>query len=120
MIRTDLDDVELLLIHPIYKTKRFHKRLENGETQHYEKQVVIKELRVHRWFRREGIVGVQEYITAKNTIAKNRCLVLDKYSNQFFAVFHSVQEVREAIKTKPTHIRGFQHVSKIQSGRSQL
>lgn len=115
MIRTDLDDVELLLIHPIYKTKKFHRRLENGETQHYEKQVVIKELRVHRWFRREGIVGVQDYVTSKNTIAKNRCLVQDKYSNQFFAVFHSVDEVRKAIKIKPTQIQGFQNVSQIQS-----
>jgi hypothetical protein len=107
MIRTEQDDVELMLIHPVYKTKTFHRTTNDGTLEKYDKQVIIRELCVHRWFKREAIIGVQEYITSKNTIAKNRCLVLDKYSNQFFAVFHSVQEVRDAIKIKPKNKIGF-------------
>jgi hypothetical protein len=115
MIRTEQDDVELLLIHPIYRTRISHRTLDDGTKARIEKRVIIRELRVIRWFKRDAIVGVQQYITAKNTVAKNRCLVLDKYSSQFYAVFHSVDDVRLAIKSKPKSIIGFNHVSKVQT-----
>ena len=87
MIAIDNDFIELTLIHPVYKPDT------DGE--------VLKELRVRRLFQREDVTSIQEYVTPKNTIAKNRCLIFDKNTSQFYGVFHSMEEVREAKKSKP-------------------
>jgi hypothetical protein len=107
MIRVDQDDIALLLVHSIYKTKLINRKTADGKKEVLEKQILVKELRVNRWFRKDGIIGVQEYVTSKNTIAKKRCLVYDKYSNQYYLVNHSVEQVRKAIKYIPKNQIGF-------------
>ncbi len=114
MIKSEHDDIEPLLIYPIYRTETFFKASKSGAFAKYQKDVLFKEVKVHRWFRKESIIGIQEYVTTDNKIAKTRCLVLDKYSNQFFAVFHSVSDVRSAIRQFPPKTKiGFPYGGKV-------
>lgn len=107
MIRVDQDDISLLLVHSIYKTKFINRKTPDGKYEVLEKQVLVKELRVNRWFRKDGIISIQEYVTSRNTIAKKRCLIYDKYSNQYYLVSHSMEQVRKAIKYIPKNQIGF-------------
>lgn len=114
MISIEGDDIELKLIQPIYKSRRVKIKDETGKKVTVSKKILHKEIRVSRWFRKHDVVSVQEYITSRNTVATNRCLILDNRTNQFYAVSHSISEVRSALKPKPIKNQiGFNHVSKI-------
>lgn len=108
MIKVEQDDIRLKLVHPIYKTVE-------------DKQIFIKELRVKRWFKKQDISSIQDLVTNKNTISKTRCLIFDKQTQQFYVVFHSVKQVREALNPIPTKNQiGFINGSKIQSRKSLI
>lgn len=101
MIRVDEDDVELKLVHPVYKNKKVKVKDENGKNISVTKKVLHKELRVSRWFRKNDVVSVQQYITSRNTVSTTRCIILDNRTNQFYAVFHSIDQVRSALQPNP-------------------
>lgn len=114
MISVEDDDIELKLIQSIYKSRKVKTKDETGKKVTVSKKILHKEIRVSRWFRKHDVVSVQEYITSRNTIATNRCLILDNRTNQFYVVSHSLKEVRSALKSKPIKNQiGFNHVSKI-------
>ena len=69
----------------------------NGEEFPEKKDILVKQIRVRKWFKKEGIVSIEQYVTTKNTIAKNRCIVFDKYSNRFYNTFHSMTNVMTTV-----------------------
>ena len=104
-IRTTAYDIELALVQPVYKTSL----LIAGEDT-MEKKTLVKEMRVRKWFRKEAITSVEEYVTVKNTIAKSRSLVFDKYSSRFYATWHNADEIMNRLNesiNKPSI--GFNH-----------
>lgn len=115
------DSVCLSIVHSVTKQKTVYQKLSGGEDYPEQKEVLIKQLHVRKWFRKEGITSVEEYVTAKNTIAKNRSIVFDKYSGRFYATYHSASDVMNSITPAVTTNQiGFRHDTQIHSSRSQV
>jgi hypothetical protein len=72
----------------------------------YKKEILQKEITVQKWFRRDSIVSVEEYVTVQNKIAKNRSIVTDKYTGRSYATFHSPDEIMKSIYPEPV-VTGF-------------
>ena len=79
-VKSDVHYIEISVVHTILK-----KPVEMG--------VVKKELHTKKWFVKEGITSVEEYVTHDNKIAKTRSLIFDKYSGRFYATHHSPEEI---------------------------
>lgn len=92
-IRTTTQDIQLSIVQAVYKSKMTYEKYPEGDMIPQEKKILIKEMRVRKWFKKEAITSVEEYVTVKNTIAKNRSLVFDKYSGRFYATWHNAEEV---------------------------
>lgn len=87
------------IISPIYKTK-FVSSVIGLQKTRVEKSILVKELRLKKWMRKDGITSVEEYITTKNTIAKDRAIIFDKYTNKHYAVNHIPSEIIAELKPK--------------------
>lgn len=119
-IVVEKDDLQLSLLHPVYKTTITKNVAADGTIVPTAKEKLIKEIRVKRWFRKDGIVSVQEYITSKNAIATQRCVVYDRYSSQYYTVDHSVHHVRQSLIAQPSKNQIGYNVSKISSSEPHL
>ena len=116
-INATSERIQLDLIHSVYKNKTD----KSGE----QVEVLVKEFKVKRWFNKTSLSGPEEYVTKKNTIAKDRSIVFDRDTGRFYSVWHSSQEVLEAIEdnscTNRTYIKGYNHhVSNIQGTKSPV
>ena len=99
--------IELLVIHPVYKTQTVYEK--HGEDEFpEEKQILVKEIRIRKWFHKEAITSVEEYVSAKNRVIRNRTMVYDRFSSRFYITLHSIEEVLERID-KPKQTIGFSH-----------
>jgi len=115
------DSIRLEVVHSVYKNKIEYEQLPGGEEYPLQKEKLIKQIRVKKWFKKEAITSVEEYVTAKNTIARNRCIVFDKYSGKFYATYHRPDEVIENIEPQPYKNQiGFTHDTKIYTTGSQI
>lgn len=93
-MRTNNQEVELKVVVPIYKVKKIY----NEQTNNYhEEESFHKELIVRKWIKKDAISSYGETLTTKNTIAKSRCIIFDKYSSRDYIVKHSVDELREVL-----------------------
>lgn len=120
-IETTDESVRLEVVHSVYKSKVKYEKMEGGELFPERKEVLHKQIRVKKWFKKEAITSVEEYVTNKNTIARNRCVVFDKYSGKFYAAFHNVNEVMRCIEIQPYKNQiGFTYDTKIYSTGSQV
>jgi hypothetical protein len=90
-IKTTQDSLELKLINPIYKVKIIKDNVGNS----VEKEQFVKELRVKRWFKKDAITSVENYITSRNTVSSKRCIVYDKYCGKHFIAEHTLDEIIE-------------------------
>jgi hypothetical protein len=104
------DSIELSIIHSIYKNKVVYQKLESGELYPEKREVLVKQIKVKKWFLKEAIVSVEQYVNSRNKITPNRSVIFDKFSGKFYATFHSPQEIVENINsiTKTSPI-GFLH-----------
>jgi hypothetical protein len=93
IIKTTEEDIQLSVIHNITKTVREKISDPDGREQFIQKEKLVKELPIRKWFRKEGLTSVEQYVTKKNTIARNRSWVYDRYSNRYYPTFHSPDEV---------------------------
>lgn len=91
------DSICLSVVHSVTRKKVVYKKLSGGDEYPEETEVIIKEIPVKKWFKKDGITSVEEYITSKNTIAKNRSVVFDKFTSRFYATFHSPDQVLNCI-----------------------
>lgn len=115
------ESVRLDVVHSVYKTKLEYEQLPEGELFPNKREVLQKQIRVKKWFKKEGITSVEEYVTAKNRISKSRSIVFDKYSGRFYATFHSADEVMRNIETQPYKNQiGFTYDTKIYPAGAQV
>lgn len=118
---TPHDSIELNVVHSIYKTKTIYQKMEGGELFPERKEVLVKQIKVKKWFRKECISSVEEYVNSKNQISKKRSVVYDKFSGRYYATFHSPHEVMQAISTNPMNNPiGFRYDTNIHPTKSQV
>jgi hypothetical protein len=120
-IQSHGDSVRLEVVHSVYKTKVHYEKMEGGDLFPAQKDILVKQIKVKKWFKKEAITSVEEYVTVKNTIAKNRSIVFDKYSGKFYATFHGAQEVINTIEPQSYKNQiGFTYDTKIYPAGSQI
>lgn len=105
-IQLNRDNIRLSVVHQVYKEKVKYTKMPDGELIPEKREKLQKEITVHKWFRRDGIISVEEYVTVNHKIAKNRSIVTDKYTGRSFATFHSPDEVMKVINPDPV-VTGF-------------
>lgn len=100
--------IRLSLVHPIYKTVTLIKRTREGTVTKEQTNKLVKEIRVTKWINWDAIVSVEEYVTSTGTIAKNRCIIYDKYTNRHYATWHPLDHILDAIEgTRKDNAVGF-------------
>lgn len=120
-IVSTVESVRLDVVHSVYKTKLEYEQMPEGELFPNKREVLHKQIRVKKWFKKEGITSVEEYVTARNTVSKSRSIVFDKYSGRFYATFHHPEEVMRSIETQPYKNQiGFTYDTQIHPTRSQV
>lgn len=97
----------LILVNPVYKKVTEIVRTPDGKLVKERKDKLQKETRVIKWVDRDAIISVEEYITRKGDIAKKRSIVYDKYTNRFYATWHTVNEILEVLEDRKEHTVGF-------------
>jgi len=103
----------LVLVNPVYKKTTYYIKTSNGELIKKQKEKFHKETQVLKWIDLDAIVSVEEYITKKGQVAKSRSVVFDKYSNRFYATWHSVNEIIEVIEDRKEDVVGFRRYSNL-------
>jgi hypothetical protein len=120
-IHCTADSIRLEVVHSVYKNTVEYEQLPEGELFPVKKETLQKQIRVKKWFKKEAITSVEEYVTIKNTIAKKRSIVFDKYSGKFYATFHNPEEVIKSIEPQSYKNQiGFTHDTKIHPAGSQI
>jgi hypothetical protein len=115
------DTIELNVVHSVYKTKTIYQKMEGGDLYPEKKEVLVKQIKVKKWFKKECISSVEEYVNSKNRISKKRSVVFDKFSGRFYATFHSPQEVIQHIASSPMNNPiGFRHDNNIHPTTTQV
>lgn len=90
------DNIQLACVHTVTKSKMVIVKTPEGPVQE-QREVTEKEIVVRRWFRRDGLSSVEEYITTTNSIAKKRSLIFDRYTGRYYATWHTPDEILEKI-----------------------
>lgn len=116
------DDCILLdVVHSIYKSKTVYQKMEGGDLYPEKKEILLKQIKVKKWFRKECISSVEQYVTSKNKIAKNRSVIFDKFSGRFYATYHSPEDIIRNISATPiTQPIGFAYDLNIHPSKSQV
>ena len=120
-IETTHESIRLDVVHSVYQNKIEFETLPEGELYPVQKEKLKKQIRVKKWFKKEAITSVEEYVTAKNTVSKNRSVIFDKYSGKFYATYHKVEEVMKNIESHSYKNQiGFTYDTKIYPAGSQI
>lgn len=115
------ETIALDVVHSIYKTKTIYQKIEGGELYPEKKEVLVKQIKVKKWFKKDCISSIEEYVNSKNKISKHRSVVFDKFSGRYYATFHSPQEVLRQMSTTPMNNPiGFNHDTNIHTSTSQI
>jgi hypothetical protein len=110
-IRTTAQSLELEVVHPIFRTETQYQRMPEGDEFPEQVQVLDRELRIRKWFRKDGITSVEQAVSDKHKIYKTRCVVFDRYSGRFYQAYHSIDDVMATLEGAPpkTNQIGFIH-----------
>lgn len=120
-IHTTNESVRLDIVHSVYKNTVKYEQLPEGEMFPVKKETLHKQIRVKKWFKKEAITSVEEYVTSRNRIAKSRSVVFDKYSQKFYATFHNAEEVIRSIEPQSYQNKiGFNYDTKVYPSGSQI
>lgn len=106
--------IQFFIVHQVFKMKTVYEKLESGEEYPEEKEVLVKELRISKWFQHDSITSIEDYVTEKNKVAKNRSIIFDRYSGKFYITWHSIDEVVSMLN-KPKQPIGFSNGNYIHS-----
>lgn len=99
--------IELIISHPIYKTTTVYEK--HGEDEFpEERQVLVREISIRKWFHRDAITSVEEYVGKNNQVSKKRSMIYDRFSSRFYVTYHSIDELLQRID-KPKQPIGFSH-----------
>lgn len=66
----------------------------DGQKTKVPVQVVAKEFNSRKILRRDAITSVEDYVSSTHKVAKERAIIYDKYTNQHYAVNHSVDAIK--------------------------
>ena len=120
-IRSTNDDICLNIVHSVYKKKTVYTNIGGGDSFAEKKEVLVKQIIVKKWFKKEAITSVEEYVTSKNKVAKSRSIIFDKYSSRFYATFHNVDEIMNNINNRTYKNQiGFKHDTDIHPIQPQV
>jgi hypothetical protein len=120
IISTD-ESVRLDIVHSVYKNKVVYEKMPEGDLFPNKKETFHKQIRVKKWFKKEAIISVEEYVTRKNKIAKSRSIVFDKYSSRFYVTFHRVEDIISNLTIQPYKNQiGFTYDNKVHPTRPQV
>lgn len=119
-IQSAQDSICLCIVHSVTKQKTVYQKLSGGEDYPEQKEVLVKQIHVRKWFRKDGITSVEEYVTSKNRVARSRSVVFDKYSGRFYATYHSANDVMQSIYSAAPNPIGFRHDTQIHPPRPQI
>lgn len=114
------DSICLSIVHSVTKQTTVYQKLSGGDEYPEQKEVLVKQIHVRKWFRKDGITSVEEYVTRKNRVARNRSVVFDKYSGRFYETFHSAAEVMDNIYSSAPNPIGFRHDTQIHTRGPQV
>ncbi len=92
-IKSDNIRIQLSVVHSVYKTETKTVTYPDGSTDKISIEKLTKQLHVRKWFVKDGITSVEEYVTKDDRISKARSIIFDKYSGRFYATFHGADEV---------------------------
>lgn len=98
------ESICIATIYSVYKTSYETIKEADGSISYREKEKLIKQIPVKKWFKKEAITSVEEYVTTKNTIAKKRSVIYDKYTGKYFATYYAPDELFAAINKKNLEI----------------
>lgn len=98
--------IRLNLVHPIYKTVS-KLRISGKSTYKESYEKLVKEIRLIKWLNLEAIISVEEYLTAKGTVAKSRSIIFDKYTGKHYATYHPVEEILSFLEGGKNNSVGF-------------
>lgn len=101
------ENIRLSIVHQVYKERIIYTRMPDGELIPERKEKLKKEMSVQKWFKKDAITSVQEYVTASDRIAKSRCIVFDKYSGKSYVTYHTSEELINVISPDAVSISGF-------------
>jgi hypothetical protein len=120
IVATD-ESIRLDIVHSVYKNKIVYEKMPEGDLFPNKKETLHKQIRVKKWFKKDAIVSVEEYVTVNNKISKHRSIVFDKYSGRFYATYHNIDDVIKNLTHQPYKNQiGFSYDNKIHSTRSQV
>lgn len=89
----------MYVVQRVYKTIRY-KVKDGDQVREVEDEVYVKEIYVRKWFIKDSITAVEQYINRSNKAAKTRCIVFDKYTGRNYPVAHSMDDVTELFNVK--------------------
>lgn len=89
--------IGLNLVHPIYKKKVTLSISPEGETVPLEIDVLVRELKIRKWFKRDSFSSIEQATTKNDRISKTRSVVYDRYSARFYETWHSDIEIMETL-----------------------
>jgi len=93
----------LYVVQRVYKTIKYKVKTEDG-VQEVEDDVYVKEIYVKKWFIRDSITSIEQYIGRNNKPAKTRCIVFDKYTGKHYPVAHAMDDVTELFNIRRKNI----------------
>jgi hypothetical protein len=76
-VKSDSRFIELSVVHTVSK-----------KDESFKKQIYAR-----KWFEKDCITSVEEYVTAEDKVAKSRSIVFDKYSGRFYATWHAPEDI---------------------------
>lgn len=95
--------VTLVVVHQPYVTKTVYKYIDTDEGKKKikeEREVRGKTFYPRHTCRIDSISSVDDYITSKSCISKNRCVIFDRFSGRDFIVNHSRSQIEELLVNK--------------------
>lgn len=107
-IQLTRDNIRLSIVHQVYKQRTHYTKMPDGELIPEKREKLQKEMTVHKWFKRDAIISVEEYVTVTHQIAKSRSIITDKYTGRSFVTYHSPTEILSQISPDYKPITGFQ------------
>lgn len=91
------DSIQLIVSHKVYGRKVVITRSATGEAVPEELDVMVKEVKLVKWFKKDGIVSVEETMQKDNRVSKTRSVIFDRYSGRFYETFHPVSSVMRSL-----------------------
>lgn len=103
-VKSDNTRIELSVVHSVYETRKKKIKNPQGYVEVVPEEKMVKQIYVRKWFVKEAITSVEEYVTNNNAISNNRSIVFDKYSGRFYATFHGADEVMKHLAPQSAEV----------------